>query len=144
MEKQQVQLNRMVFVDEIPEEVERIFRKSASSFSHSMGDPLIELTNLLEQKNYTVFLEKLSDFRTQLGVADMLLEDCNGIVKSYIAITTQDETGQATQNKNPTNHSKPLGSDIDIDALMQNMQEQAKKAQALQDSLIRGQDVQEG
>ena len=60
MEKQRVQLNRMVFVDEIPEEVERIFRKSATLLS-SMDEPLIELTNLLEQKNHNLFLQKLKE-----------------------------------------------------------------------------------
>ena len=127
MEKQQVQLTRMHFVDEIPEEVERLFRKSASSFSHSMGEPLIELTNLLEQKNYTVFLEKLYQFREQLGRADMLLEDCTGIVRSFISITTQP---QQAESKQDAGHH--IDNNIDIESLMQNMQDQAQKAQELQ------------
>ena len=139
MEKQQVQLTRMHFVDEIPEEVERLFRKSASSFSHSMGEPLIELTNLLEQKNYIVFLEKLVQFREQLGRADMLLEDCNGIIKSYINITTQEKTEHNTESS-PQPHHMP---DIDLQSLLGNMQEQAEKLQDLQKNLEKD-NVQEG
>jgi hypothetical protein len=138
MEKQQVQLTRMHFVDEIPEEVERLFRKSASSFSHSLGEPLIELTNLLEQKNYIVFLEKLYDFREQLGRADMLLEDCTGIIKSFISITTQ---SQEANHKQDAQHNS--ADNIDIEALMQSMKEQAQKAQDLQKNLEKN-NVQEG
>ena len=139
MEKQQVQLTRMHFVDEIPEEVERLFRKSAISFSHCMEEPLIELTNLIEQKNYVVFLDKLNSFREKLARADMLLEDCNGIIRNYIAITTQP---QADEQSHPEKANQ--GSDnVDIEALMQNMQEQAKKAQELQKQMGTN-NVQEG
>ena len=133
MERQQVQLTRMHFVDEIPEEVERLFRKSATSFSHAIGDPLIELTNLLEQRNYIVFLEKLFEFREQLARADLLLEDCNGIIKSYISLTTQDS--EQTQ--------PDMSQNIDFESLMGNMQEQSKKVKDLQEKL-RNSNVQEG
>ena len=128
MERQQVQLTRMVFVDEIPDEVERIFRKSASSFSFVIGDPLIELTNLLDQKNYTLFLEKLQDFREELAKADLLLEDCNGIVKSYLSIKSKDQhVDQHTPVANPQH--------VDMESLLQNIKEQASKAEELKKRL---------
>ena len=144
MEKQQVQLTRMHFVDEIPEEVERLFRKSASLFSHSMGEPLIELTNLLEQKNYIVFLEKLIDFREQLGRADLLLEDCHGIIKSYISITTQQGQEPGQQKQPPLPQNLP-SQDVDLESLFGNMQAQAEKLQGLKESLEKSKkNVQEG
>ena len=127
MEKQQqVQLSRTVFVEEIPEEVERIFRRSASSFSHTVGEPLIELTNLLEQKNYTVFLEKLQEFRESLGRADMLLEDCNGIVRSYVSIVSQPAQPQQPQHS----HGQP-----DLEKMLGNMENTLKNANNLKDRL---------
>mgnify|MGYP003141635868 CR=1 FL=1 len=138
-EQQQVELTRVHFVDEIPEEVERLFRKSASSFSYSMGEPLIELTNLLEQKNYIVFLEKLYNFREQLGRADMLLQDCDGIVRSYISLTTQEKTENTSQSS-PHSHPTP---DIDFESLLGNMQEQAQKLQGLKEKM-ENKNVQEG
>ena len=129
MEKQQVQLTRMVFVDEIPEEVERLFRKSASSFSHSISEPLIELTNLLEQKNYTLFLEKLKEFREGLAKADLLLEDCDGIVKSYVSLTTQNNKEQRELVDHGPQLAESDGQDIDIQALVKNMQAQAENMQ---------------
>ncbi len=128
MEKQQVQMTRLHFVDEIPEEVERLFRKSASSLSHYMGEPLIELTNLLEQRNYIVFLERLQQFRERLARADLLLEDCNGIVRNYINITTQ------PQQPEPA-HTHPPEADVDFTEMINNMQAQAKKAQDLKTKL---------
>lgn len=136
MEKQQVQLTRTVFVDEIPEEVERIFRRSASSFSHSIGEPLIELTNLLEQKNYTVFLEKLREFREGLGRADMLLEDCNGIVRSYVSITSQPEN----QHQQEQGHH-PNPQQQDLEKLLGNMGNALGKAEELQSKLGGKKDV---
>lgn len=129
MEKQQVQLTRMVFVEEIPEEVERLFRKSASSFSHSISEPLIELTSLLEQKNYTLFLEKLKEFREDLAKADLLLEDCNGIVKSYVSLTTQDSKAQHEANNHNPELTATGDQDVDVQALIKNMQAQAENLQ---------------
>jgi len=137
MESQQVQLTRIHYVDEIPEEVERLFRKSATSFSHAIGDPLIELTNLLEQKNYVVFLEKLHVFREQLGRADMLLQDCDGIIKSYVSLVTQDDNQQQEKQQSP---SAP---NMDFESLLGNMKDQAEKLQNLQNNLEKN-NVQEG
>jgi hypothetical protein len=137
MEKQQVQLNRMVFVDEIPEEVERIFRKSATLLS-SMDEPLMELTNLLEQKNHNLFLHKLKEFREQLARADLLFEDCNGITKSYVQISNQEHTDHPNQHQQAHNHQTPMGmdgQDVDIQELIKSMQEQTQRAQDLKNSL---------
>lgn len=139
MEKQRVQLNRMVFVDEIPEEVERIFRKSATLLS-SMDEPLIELTNLLEQKNHNLFLQKLKEFREQLARADLMFEDCNGITKSYVDISTQEQTDHPPYQQEDHSHqqapSAGMGNqEIDIQELMKNMEQQAQRAKDLQKSL---------
>ncbi len=145
MEKQQVQMTRLHFVDEIPEEVERLFRKSASSLSHYMGEPLIELTNLLEQRNYIVFLEKLQQFRERLARADLLLEDCKGIVRNYINITTQPQQPQQPQQSRQPQpaHTHPPEADVDFTEMINNMQAQAKKAQDLKTKL-ENPNVQEG
>lgn len=126
MEKQQVQLTRMVFAEEIPEEVERIFHRSAKSFAHSMGEPIVELSNLLAQKNYIVFLEKLQEFREDLGRADMLLEDCNGIVRSYISMVNnsgqQEPVQQNTQQE-------------DLEKILGDMNNTLNKAEELKSKL---------
>ena len=129
MEKQQVQLSRMVFVDEIPDEVERIFRRSASSLAHTLGDPLLELNELLEKKNYTVFLEKLREFREELARADMLLEDCDGITRSYVSIVSG--AGHDQEAKQDTANFQQQ----DLEKILGNMGETLNKAEELKKRL---------
>ena len=138
MYNQQIQLNRVFFVEEIPEEIERLFRKSASSLSHSFGEPLMELTTLLEQKNYVVFLEKLHQFRESLGRADMILQDCDGIVRNYINITTQPQADQ--QSHDNQEHGKP---NPELEAILSSLQSKADEAQAMRQNLEKN-NVQEG
>ena len=138
MQNQQIQLNRVFFVEEIPEEIERLFRKSASSLAHSSSEPLMELTSLLEQKNYVVFLEKLHQFRESLGRADMLLQDCDGIVRNYINITTQPQIEQ--QSHDALGHGKP---NPELEAILSGLQSKAEEAQAMREKM-ENKNVQEG
>jgi hypothetical protein len=138
MYNQQIQLNRVFFVEEVPEEIERLFRKSASSLAHSFGDPLIELTTLLEQKNYVVFLEKLHQFRESLGRADMLLQDCDGIIRNYINITTQPQAEQ--QSHDTQGHGKP---NPELEAILSSLQNKAEEAQTMREKM-ENKNVQEG
>jgi hypothetical protein len=115
-----------------------LFRKSASSLAHSFGDPLIELTTLLEQKNYVVFLEKLHQFRESLGRADMLLQDCDGIIRNYINITTQPQAEQ--QSHDTQGHGKP---NPELEAILSSLQNKAEEAQTMREKM-ENKNVQEG
>ena len=141
MEKQQVQLTRMIFADEIPQEVERLFRRVAVTLSHETEEPLIELTNLLEQQNYTAFLQKSSEFKDELVKALMLLQDCSGILTNFIHIKTQPE--QQHQQHQHDHHHDHEKQQAELKALMESMGTHAQKTQSLKSNL-ESMDVQEG
>ena len=115
-----------------------LFNYNPIFFSYPFGE------YSLEQKNYIVFLEKLIDFREQLGRADLLLEDCHGIIKSYISITTQQGQEPGQQKQPPLPQNLP-SQDVDLESLFGNMQAQAEKLQGLKESLEKSKkNVQEG
>ena len=140
MSKQQVQLTRMVFADEIPSEVKRLLDLSLVSFSDNVKKYSEELTQLLEDENYLAFLERLLEFRMELMKADSLLEDCNGITKSYISILLDLEEEKNTKAANSHSHTHPHEhphphEHSEEAALLENMKEQLSKAEQLKESL---------
>ena len=140
MEKQQVQLNRMVYIEEIPEEIERIFRRSMVMLTDVAGDPTIELLNILESKNYTLFIDKVHSLREYLSQIDSKLQDCYGISSSYVQlITNKHHTPEANSNTATDNRME----NEELQLILENMQEQFKKAEDLREKLGNN-DVQEG
>ena len=135
MEKQQqVQLTRMVFMDDIPQEVSVLLSRFDKLLPHVNQNEAVDRNQYLEEKNYIGLLDSIADIRRQLFYMDNLLQDCDGVVKSYVQLLLSEADSADTQTPPP---------DEDQQALLNGMNETLKNAQEMQ-SRLGGLDVQEG
>tara|TARA_R100000008_G_C3481497_1_gene114090 strand:+ start:171 stop:578 length:408 start_codon:yes stop_codon:yes gene_type:complete len=135
MEKQQqVQLTRMVFMDDIPQEVGVLLSRFEKLLPHVSQNVAVDLNQYLEEKNYIGLLDSIADIRKQLFYMDNLLQDCDGVVKSYVQLLLS----ESDLTEQPTNTP-----DEGQQALLDGMHETLKNAQQIQDRLGNN-NVQEG
>jgi len=123
--KQQVQITRTIFVEEVPSELKRLLSLSLSSFSMNVSKYSEDLEKLLAEENYSMFIEKLLEFRMNLMKADSVLEDCNIISKNYLSMMLGTE--QQSKQTEPDFHS-----------MLDTMNEQVEKTQDIKRRLEDG------
>ena len=123
--KQQVQITRTIFVEEVPSELKRLLSLSLSSFSTNVSKYSEDLEKLLAEENYSMFIEKLLEFRMNLMKADSVLEDCNIISKNYLSMMLGTE--QQSKQTEPDFHS-----------MLDTMNEQVEKTQDIKRRLEDG------
>ena len=132
--QQQVQLTRMVFMDDIPQEVMVLLSRFEKLLPHVDQNVAAKMNQYLEDKNYIGLLDSIADIRKQLFYMDNLLQDCDGVVKSYVQLllSSDDPTGQESHTLDENQQN-----------LLNGMSETLKNAQGIQ-SRLEGLDVQEG
>lgn len=116
-----VQFTRTVALEDVPAEVSKMLKESGEVFKKStVGTFSLLEQELTENKNYTLFLERLETLRVELAKADSVLEDCRNIVAGYVQILTAPEEPQP---------EKPQRSAEDLRQMQDKMQEALQNIQ---------------